>query len=139
MASKSGWLYKTSGLNGKCWKKKYCVLYEDGKFEIFLGANKTSKNKQILLTRVCKRIQTGTECYKWNSIVLPKDVQGLECLFSMEIRKYRVKKTYTFAAANEEERDEWVREIGKILYTSVLFGGAIGGIPKRLTGNEGTA
>lgn len=123
MALKSGFLYQYCGKHGKNWKRRYCILYEDGCLGIYHDDEHTgNSNNKITLHKCCKKISTGIECYKWNSIILPKGEQGLDCLFSIQVKSFAFKKDYTFAAESNKECDEWVSFMERLLFKSAMVG-----------------
>ena len=110
------------GTVGKSWKRRYCVLYEDGYLAIHEGENHPETEKKILLQRCCKKISTGIECHKWDSMILPKGVEGLDSMFSIKVKTFTFKKDYIFLADNDHECEHWVRMIEKVLFTSAMMG-----------------
>ena len=108
MAIKSGWLFKYSDSLFSDWKKRYCVLYEDGRFSIFRKPGHTALDQSLIMRTDCKQIVTGYECHKWKAIHFPKGTLELESLFSLKTRQRHLTNEIIFAAKTPNECDEWV-------------------------------
>ena len=126
MALQSGLLYQYCGTIRQTWKRRNCILYQDGYLVIHQDGNHGNVVKKLLLQRCCKKVLTGIECHKWNSIVLPKGVQGLDCMFSIQVKHFTFKKDYVFLAESNEKCEEWTKMVEKVLFTSAMTGDCIG-------------
>ena len=126
MSLKSGLLYHYCGGVRKRWKRRYCVLYEDGYLVIHKDSEDSNVVKKLLLKLCCKKISTGIECHTWNSMVLPKGVEGLDGLFSLKMKYLTFSKTYVFLTDRNKDCEEWVKMVEKVLFTSSMLGDCIG-------------
>eukprot|EP00794_Sanderia_malayensis_P020339 gene20339-22341_t len=100
--TKSGWLEKYCGTIFKSWKRRYCVLYNDGEFAIYEGPNQATADTRINMQRNCKEILIGFAC---GAINLPKGQSSVDSLFCIKTKQG---KEYYFVAGSDRECNEWI-------------------------------
>ena len=91
-------VYLESGIIWKGWKRKYCVLYNDGEFSMYDGVADATANTRINMKTDCHRLEVGQDC---GTVALPKNREkSLGCLFGIFCDG---KKSHYFLCASQEE------------------------------------